>query len=317
MKRSFPLFPVLIVFLLCWNLSAQAPADKAQGAKPAATAKPQADAVEPENHAMPETVTYGSGGDTRKSADPILDVPPMPKGNVTLVGGTVRKIDRVRNYMEVEPFGGKRMHIAFDERSHIYRDGTETTQLGIKKGDRVYVDTMLDKQNHRVFARNVRVENSTMPADARGQLVAFHSGSGVIEMRDELSQQPVTFKLDQKTTIKHNDQPATRAELMPGALIAVHFAPLKANRGLAQEINVYATPGSAFKFSGRLTHLDLRHGLLAVDNKSDGKDYEISFDPAHTSKDDLKEGAAVTVVAIFDGKKYVANSVEVNGSAEE
>ena len=36
------------------------------------------------------------------------------------------------------------MKKAYDKRTHVYRDGVETTQLGIRKGDRAYVDTMLD-----------------------------------------------------------------------------------------------------------------------------------------------------------------------------
>ena len=58
----------------------------------------------------------------------------------------------------------------FDERSHFFRDGVETTQLAIRKGDRVYVDTMLD--NTRVFARNVRINTGVTAANASGQGVA-------------------------------------------------------------------------------------------------------------------------------------------------
>src|SRR5690348_14519362 len=60
--------------------------------------------------------------------DPLLDLPALPKGSVTLLGGTVKSIDQVRDHLTVEPFGGKSEKIAFDERTHFYRDGGETTQ---------------------------------------------------------------------------------------------------------------------------------------------------------------------------------------------
>src|SRR5438270_8971641 len=37
-----------------------------------------------------------------ESNDPLLSVPPMPKGKTTLVGGQVRNIDRIRNQMDVD-----------------------------------------------------------------------------------------------------------------------------------------------------------------------------------------------------------------------
>src|SRR5579859_4479980 len=47
--------------------------------------------------------------------DPVMDVPPLPKGKATLIGGTVRKIDRLRNRVTVEAFGGHSMKVGFDE----------------------------------------------------------------------------------------------------------------------------------------------------------------------------------------------------------
>ncbi len=62
------------------------------------------------------------------------------------------------------------MKLFMDERSHIFRDGTETTVLAIHKGDRVYADTMLD--GSKVFAKNVRVVTEPGIAEVRGQVVA-------------------------------------------------------------------------------------------------------------------------------------------------
>ncbi|HWG86828.1 MAG TPA: hypothetical protein VN679_03520, partial [Candidatus Acidoferrales bacterium] len=111
-----------------------------------------------------------SGGLSSNGHDPILDPPPFPSGGTTLVGGTIRDVDRIRNRMVVNVFGGGRWKVSFDERTHIFRNGAETTQLALKKGERVYVDTMLDPTNHDILARNIRVGVATPPADASGQI---------------------------------------------------------------------------------------------------------------------------------------------------
>ena len=244
--------------------------------------------------------------------DPFLDVPPMPPGQVTLIGGTVRSIDRIRNRLTVEPFQAKTIKMIFDERSHIYRDGVETTMMGIHKGDRVYVDTQLDRT--RVFARNIHVVTSTEAADARGQIVALHDRS--ITLQDELSSQPVTFRIDPSTTVKRRDAAGSQADLVPGSIVAVRFAPGK-NRGMAKEVSVLAQPGNTFKFYGEITHLDLSHGLMAVHNRADDKTYELRFDPAGIAeRNTLRVGTPVSIQAIFTGKDYRASEVTVMTAAQ-
>jgi hypothetical protein len=241
--------------------------------------------------------------------DPYLDVPPMPKGRVTLVGGIVRNIDRIRNSMTVDVFGGQRMRVRFDERSHIFRDGIETTGLGIKKGDRVYVDTMLDKSY--IFARNVHVVTASAPADARGQLLGYPGKDGVITIQDELSSQPVRFRVDGATVIKRQGAKTSLADLRPGSLITVLFAPDRVNRGLASEVSILATPGDSFVFAGEITYLNLT-GRMAVRNISDGKTYEIHFDPiTMRGRDDLRVGAQVTIHATYTGHGYETREVTV------
>src|SRR5215470_17904979 len=98
-----------------------------------------------------------SSGLTTDGHDPILDPPPIPDGKTSLVGGIVRSVDHIHNRLTLAVFHGNHWKIGFDERTHIFRNGAETTQLAIKKGERVYVDTMFDSQRHEVFARNIRL----------------------------------------------------------------------------------------------------------------------------------------------------------------
>lgn len=250
---------------------------------------------------------------TRSGPDPFLDTPPLPKGNVTLIGGTVRNIDHIRDHMTVQPFGGKPMKMVFDERTHIYKDGVETTFMGIQKGDRVYVDTQLDQS--KVFARNVHVVTETHAADARGQVIAVRGNT--ITLQDQLSGQPVTFQLDgatkvtRKKGVASSGTPST-ADLIPGALVAIQFSANQANRRVIREVSLLAKPGDYFRFFGQVTHLDLSRGVLAVRNLADDQTYEIAFNPNSTpATNSLRIGAQVVVNAAFDGRGYRASDVSV------
>src|SRR5205814_344212 len=132
-------------------------------------------------------------------------------------------VDHIRNRLSIDAFGGKKMSIRFDDRTHVFRDGVETTQLAIHKGDRVYVDSQLDQT--KVFARNIHILSESTPADARGQLIHYDPRTSTIAMQDELSATPVRFRIDKGTAIKRQGAAGGITDLQTGALIAVHFVP--------------------------------------------------------------------------------------------
>jgi len=258
----------------------------------------------------PTTVRPSSVANEEAGTDPFLDTPPLPNSPVTLIGGTVRSVDHIRDHMTVVPFGGKPIKMNFDERTHIYRDGIETTFMGINKGDRVYVDTQLDLVKRDVFARNVHVITEMHAADAKGQIIAV--GGGNITLRDELSGQPVDFRIDSTTKVKGKKGAGSEADLVPGALVALQFAPGKSNQRVLTEVSIIAKPGDIFRFFGQVTHLDLSRGVLAVRNLADDQTYEISFDPAVSSATSLlKIGTQVVVNASFNGRGYRASDISV------
>ncbi|HKW25277.1 MAG TPA: DUF5666 domain-containing protein [Terriglobales bacterium] len=239
--------------------------------------------------------------------DPLLDLPPLPQGKTTLVGGTVHSIDQIRNRLRVQPFGGQAMKIFFDERTHIYRDGVPSTQLAIHKGDRVYVDTMLD--GTKVFARNIRVVTGTQAADARGQVTRNDAATGRITVQDELSARPVTFRVTPTTAVNGAGLNSVR-QLQAGSLVTVKFVADRGNGDVAQQISVIAAPGSVFTFYGRITYLDLSTRTLAVSNQSDKKTYDIKFTPTAVDPQMLGEGKQVLVKAHFDGAGYTADNIQ-------
>jgi hypothetical protein len=245
------------------------------------------------------------------AADPLFDVPPLPKGKPTLIGGTAVKVDRIRSRVIVEPFGAKnKMPIMIDERSHIYRNGVETTILGIKKGDRVYFDTMLD--GAKVFAKNVRVISETGGAEVRGQITAYDPGRGIIQLQDALSSRPVSFRITSSTKVGMRGGNASASDLAKGALVDVLFAPDKSNRGIATEVMLLARPGASYVFAGVITNVNLRDGIVSVENQTDGKVYDINFDPRSKSeRNGLHIGNSVNISATFDGENYKATTVTV------
>jgi hypothetical protein len=179
----------------------------------------------------------------------------------------------------------------------------------------VYVDTQLAEG--KIFARNIHLRTAQGIASASGQVIAYNPKTGDISMRDQISKRPVSFRVTQSTVIKTKDAEGTVALLQPNALISVRLNAAPGNRSVANEIDVLASPGAQFTFYGTLSHLDLRSGMLAVDNKSDNRIYDIKFVPSQIGvTDDLSVGADVSIVATFNGENYTAKSVTVNQSAK-
>jgi hypothetical protein len=252
----------------------------------------------------------------REGKDALFDLPPVPKDpRVSLIGGKVVKVDQIMNRIAIQPFGGNKTEAAFDVRTQVYRDGASIAIKDLRPGDRVYADTLLD--NGRVFAKSIRVVTKAQEAErAHGQVVSYDAASGKFVMRDELLPEPVTLRLSKDTVICKGEETGSTADLIAGALVSVTFIP--GGRGVVQELSVLAVPGTSFTFSGPVTRLNLATHLLVVANKTDGKSYEIDYDPARLgTKNDLREGSEVSVSATFDGQRYSAQTVSVIPEASQ
>ena len=264
---------------------------------------------------MPVTKTIGGGGlvDPSDVSD-ILAPKPLQPSKLSLIGGTVKSIDQIRDHMTVRIYGADTLHVKFDQRTHFYRDGKETTQMAVNKGDRVYLDTQLF--DGKVFAKNVHVETSASPADASGQIMSFDRKSGNMIVQDNLAGTSVRFRVTPQTRIKSGDMAGTPSSLRPGALIAVKFSP-RSHGASADEVSIIAEPGTSFTYFGRVTHLDIRTGQLDIENRADGKIYEIHFDPSLHVPENLLVGSTVTVVARFEGDTYTAQNIQVNAGPDQ
>ena len=270
---------------------------------------PNGAASQPHTEMFPETAA---------AADTILDAVPLPDKPMSLIGGKVRKVDAVRNRVLIQPFGGGReISVLFDERSRIYRNGAAATVLGIHRGDRIYVDTM--SLNHRVFARTVRVETATGPMEAHGQVVSFNPEDNVVRMRESLTGQSISFSIANRTALHKKNGIASTADLVPGTLIDAAFAP-GGKGGIADDLTILAVPGTSYIFVGRITNVDLRRGLLDIENENDQKNYELSYNAARIpdpDRDRLRMGAKVATHANFNGTTYSVDSIAIVEPAPE
>ena len=311
MKRFYPFLLLCVVLLVAGAALAQVTNQAPNG-----TSTPP-NGNSPAASSPSSTPASAGPAASSGSADPLLDPPPMPTTPVTLIGGVVTHIDRIRNKLVVEPFGsGKTMKLIFDERTHFYRDGREVTMLGIKQGDRVYVDTQLD--GNRVFARNVRVGAAHGPADASGQVLYYDPTRQQLTIEDQLSSRPVIFWVDEHTAVKRQDAAGSVRDLVPGSLVSIRFGPGPRNIDAAQEVSIIAVPGSVFTFTGKVTHLDISIGLLSIESATDNKRYEIFFTRSTPGVNpNLTEGADVTVEAVFEGSRYSARTISLNQARAE
>ena len=246
----------------------------------------------------------------RENLDPLLDPPPLPKGQVTLIGGVITHLDEVTNRMVVEPFGSKqKLHVAFDTRTHFYRDMKPISYREIRSGQRIYLDTMLN--GTRVFAKTIWIQSSVDSGLGRGQIVDYDPERRILSIRDEISSQPLKMQLTPSTVIQENGSPAGTEALVRGALVAVNFG---AQRELRQ-VNLLARPGSTFTFAGRVSYLDLSQKIIALDNRADSKKYDISVAAIAPSLiRQLHEGSEINVSTVFDGERYDARSIDLVNS---
>ena len=296
MHTRFVLSVSLVAMLFCaLESSAQAPAS----------------AQAPPNASVANEPTPPSPAAQRENYDPLLDLPPLPHGSVTLIGGTVVSVDEIMNRMVVQPFGGKqKMNVTLDSRTHIYENGKSLTQKDVKQGERIYLDSMLN--GTKVFAKTIWIQTSMESGVGQGQIVDFDSRHQMLTVRDELSSQPLKMHLSSATVIKKGDQPGSAGDLVENALVSLTFGPQRE----LQQITVLATPGTTFTFAGRVTYLDMSRKLIAIDNRSDRKKYDVYVNaiPENVLRQ-VREGWDVSVSAVFDGNRYDARSVATTDAA--
>ena len=238
------------------------------------------------------------------------DFPPLPKGTVSLFGGTVIKLDPIRDRIVLRAFGGRDVNLSFDVRTKILRQETAVSAREIRPGTRIYADTTL--VNGRIFAKTIRIDTNAAPGEANGQVTAYDPGTRKLRVRDALAAEPLEVQINADTTIRAGNQTVEPSQLVVGTLVHVTFHSRADRASLAQKIDILAQPGGTFTFAGKMTFVDLRAGYVAIADQAGANTYEVAVD--HLTPDvklQLKEGSDVVVHAKFDGQKYQAQTIEL------
>ena len=245
----------------------------------------------------------------RSGYDPVLDLPPLPDKKLTLLGGTVTRVDPINERLSIKQFGGGNMNVLFDLRTKILQNGHPASTNDIQPGSRVYIDTMLN--GDKVFAKSIRIETGANQGDARGQVVSIDTNRGILSIREEVAPQPFQLRLTPQTKVMMGERSISASEVRPGALVVVNFS-AGGDKGIAREIHVLANPGTEFTFAGKIAFVDLRLRRMAVSNTTDSETYDIALDRVSNAElRGLKVGSDVVIKAVFDGKNYQAQSVEI------
>ncbi len=307
--KSLPWVALLSATVALTGIShAQAPADSSAAVISPNSAGKADSAIEPRKPSI-----WEDSNDTPITVDPaslVPDLPPVPHEKATLVGGTIERLDQVRDRITVRLFGGGKETVLFDPRTDVSRAGKPANVADLREGDRIYLDTILDGST--VFARSMRLGAGHAAGESQGVVVEYRRDRGELTFRDSLTPNTVAVRVNSATRVTQADRAARVADLVPGTLISIGFSSDGAGKNLANNISILALPGTSYTFSGDIVHIDLRSGLLVLNSSTDHKTYEVYLSPSASPDEGLHAGANVTVVTNYDGSRYVVRTININ-----
>lgn len=259
--------------------------------------------------AEPAAVTSGSTSVKRTA------VPPLPKAKSTILGGSIRGVDPVRDQLVLDIYGAKPMKILYDERTEVFKDGKKVSLRTLGPSAHASVQTALDGAN--VFAISIHILSAQPGGNFEGRVLSYNPDTGVLMLAASASQQPFRVLVSPQTSFKRLGQSAFRSiqsgtsDLVPGSLVSVKFDSDNRGRGVAQQVSVLAAPGATFIFSGTLSQLDLHTGSLMLVDPRNNQSYSIKFDPTREPASRLRAGQHVRISADYDGSRYVATEISI------
>ncbi len=270
----------------------------------------------PLGHAQISTPAASVRSDNKSAAtDTSLDFPPLPRSEVSLIGGTVMRVDPIRDRIALRAFGGKDVTLDFDVRTQILQGTTSVSARDIRPGTRIYVDTIA--KEGKIFAKAIRIGTGMPVGEARGQVIDWDAATRVLRVRDVISSQPFSVRVGAATEIRADGRVVPTTDLVPGSLVHVTFRPGSEGTSSAQKVDVLARPGSVFIFAGKIVVVDLRDEHLTIAESPGNNTFEVALDSlSQDAKLRLKQGEDVIVQARFDGRRYQAQSIESLSGAQ-
>jgi hypothetical protein len=244
-------------------------------------------------------------------------LPPMPaRGRSSVIGGEILSVNPVHDQFKLKIFGGKSIQVLYDERTQVYRDGARMSVLDLHPYDHASVETTLD--GTKIFALRIHMLSKLPEGDCRGVVSKYDPQTGELTIGADLSHQAITVRVPKGIPVvrvgedPRNAQQSETFDFAPGLPVEVLFKGGSDGGRVATQVDLLASLGSGYVFTGNLAFVNLRSGQLMVANVRDKRTYEIAFDPARFPVSrELREGTAVRVTTTFDGTRYVANGIEI------
>jgi len=243
----------------------------------------------------------------------LADVPPLPRGKSTILGGKISEIDQVRDQFVLRAYGEKPMKILFDERTQVFRDGNKIPLREFGPTDHASVQTTLD--GAKIFALSVHILSSNPTGDFEGRIQDYDAASGLLTLAGQGSRGEFQVRVTANTKVSREGQSGFTAEnpgqgdLKRGALVSLDFQPDNRGQGIAQKITVLATPGATFIFTGTVASLNMAGGFVVVVDPRDQQSRQIYFNPHDAAVEKLHPGDKVRIEANYDGNRYAATQI--------
>jgi hypothetical protein len=238
------------------------------------------------------------------------ELPPVPKGDSTVMGGVLEKVDLVRDQFQLHVYGGQKVKILFDDRTQAMRDGKKISVLDLKSNDRVSVETTLD--GTAIFALRVHIVTKIPQGEVSGQIVAYEPETHQVTISESRSSNQLTLDVPPGTPVTlmgqngSSSKPLAGFNYVPGSIVDAKFKSARNGHGALTSVSVYATVGTTLTFRGHVSSIDMHTGKLVMIDPETDQIHTISFDPAAFPKTrDLQKGASVKAEALFTGSAFM------------
>jgi hypothetical protein len=245
------------------------------------------------------------------------DIPKLPRGKTTIFGGAIRNFDPVRDQFTLDVVGQHPMHILFDERTQVFRDGSMIRLRELGGEEHASVETTLD--GDKVFAVSIHILSQPAEGQYEGRVLSYNRSNGVLSIGASASRDPFKVLVSANTQFSRSGQRQFTAaasgpsDLAPGSLVSIKFQSRGRGQAVASAVTVLAVPGSLFFFSGNVASIDLHSGLLVLIDPADQTSYQISFNSVLFPQcRTLHPGDRVMVAAGYNGTGFVASTIAAN-----
>jgi cold shock CspA family protein len=261
-----------------------------------------------------QSVSSTEGRGAKEPTVELPDIPRLPNGRSTTLGGEIRDIDPVLDRFTLRVFGQKPVKILFDGRTQLFIDGKNVPVKDLHPTEHASVQTILDGSS--VFALSIHLMSRSAPGEYEGRVLAYNSSTGELRIGTTSGRDPFTLVVSKNARFMRKGQDAFSSvqsgpsDLQEGSLVSIAFDPDGKGRAVANQITVLATPGAEFVFGGTLTALDVPSGVLVLMDPRDGRSYQIHFNSADiTVPPNLRVGQRVRVATRYDGVGYQARNI--------